>query len=224
MKIRLLGDIHGNLYSWEKHTKESEYTVQLGDFGIGFFDSQEQKRLENWFKENPKHQFIRGNHDDPELCKSMEGRGYIPDGYVQEVDGVKIFYIGGAASYDRYYRVERNILWWEDEELTFEEQVKVHDRYMEAKPDIVIAHDAPSLAIRPIMFESGRFGLHKYVPSATNRFFDSLYKKHQPHRWFFGHWHYPIEEVVSYEGNATIFRCLNINETFDLDTETILQP
>jgi len=203
--ITLIGDIHGDLKAWYNLVQEAKQSVQVGDFGIGFLSGETHEKLEEFFKANQQHEFIRGNHDNPALCKSMKN-GYIPDGTVDVFGTTKIMYIGGAESYDRNYRLLHNLPWWPEEELTYEEQLHVFDAYVAQKPDIVVSHDAPQTAIQKLMVDTGI--VRHYQPSSTQKFLDALWKEHQPSKWFFGHWHVDVTGTIE----NTEFKCLGINE------------
>ena len=103
MRTRLIGDIHGAFTNYKYFTlgigrqlKKNEYydrSIQVGDYGFGFRDLWDTN-VKNWQAQHPQHRFIRGNHDNPAICKTAPG--YIPDGYIEG----HTMYIGGAWSID----------------------------------------------------------------------------------------------------------------------------
>jgi len=105
-----LGDAHGQ-FGWWKKVISRDYcksSIQLGDFGIGFLEREDTTR--NYVERNgekrsyhpdgvdpEKHKFIRGNHDDPAICR--ESPHYLGDyGFIEKLN---LFYISGALSIDK---------------------------------------------------------------------------------------------------------------------------
>ena len=98
-------------------------SLQLGDMGIGFNDRDPKFSKDNlsWFPEiDLNHKFIRGNHDNPAMCKSHPN--YLGDwGYLSDPN---IFYVSGGYSVDYMYRTV-GVSFWADEELNTEEMQKI---------------------------------------------------------------------------------------------------
>jgi calcineurin-like phosphoesterase family protein len=105
MNIRFIGDVHGHWHRYKKRIKDVETSIQVGDFGVGFYTPYTDKLVggnppyDHMCKGN--HRFIRGNHDNPSFCKKHPF--WIPDGTMIHD---KIFCVGGAASIDRHHRTE----------------------------------------------------------------------------------------------------------------------
>ncbi len=196
MKIRIIGDIHGKLDAYNDVIKNSEYSIQVGDFGIGF--GEEPKKLPN-----KEHKFIRGNHDNLHLCKNYEN--WIPDGTVWNNE---IMFIGGAKSIDRGFG--RND-WWEDEELSIVELNNILDIAKLTKPKIIISHACP-LSIIPTMF-----GVKPSTISRTEQFLDILVEEIRPELMIFGHWHIYKDMHINY----TRFVCLGELNYIDIEISPI---
>ena len=217
MKYRLIGDIHGDFRFYEAVISDAEKSIQVGDFGVGFLSQKTSiwtpkidkiqrfgPLYEETFKDEPNlnHRFIRGNHDNPMACK--ENKLWIPDGTMCG----PFFCVGGALSIDKSMRTE-GIDYWSDEELTYDEFMKIADIYEAIKPDYVISHDCPEF-ITPHMFT---WYNKSAFPSITRQGLQMLYEIHQPKAWFFGHWHFHrIEKIYD-----TTFVCLDINQALDID-------
>jgi hypothetical protein len=178
MHIRFIGDIHNN---WKRYKREiacgADMTIQVGDFGIGFGREEELANVD-W----NKNKFIRGNHDNPSMCK--EFAGYVSDGSV--VLGTSIFCVGGAFSIDRADRVEGED-WWPDEEMGYEACCEALESYATLKPDVVVSHDCPSVAL-PYTYGD--------PVSSTTSFLNTLLKIHAPKLWVFGHYHRDVEKLI----------------------------
>ena len=148
------------------------------------------------------HRFIRGNHDNPRVCKRHTQ--YIPDG---TIEGASMF-IGGAFSTDRARRTE-GYDWWSDEELSIVELNSILDNYVAAAPLVVVTHTCPEIVARRIC---GRSGRPYSSVSRTDQAFQAMFELHQPEYWVFGHHHYSFREVI----DGTRFICLNELEYVDL--------
>lgn len=195
-----MGDIHGKFSPFQTFARRvlgrGVAVVQIGDFGHGFFDPGTAADTQDFFRENMGTcGFIRGNHDDPEICRMMPG--WIPDGHHDPA--WDIMFVGGAYSVDRHLRTE-GLDWWADEECSITELNGIVDRYAAVKPRIMVTHDAPSAAIEAV-FPNVRL----FRPlSRTVQTFNSMFEVHCPDTWFFGHWHHSASAVV----NGTRFQCL----------------
>lgn len=223
MKVRLIGDVHGKFGRYKNILKASPYpTIQVGDLGVGFRRTQGPNVGEIY--SNPPHyrmapgghRFIRGNHDNPEECKKHSQ--FIPDGTIEG----KAMFVGGAVSIDRVYRQE-GYSWWPDEELSIEELNAIVDRYLEAKPEIMITHDCPE-DVAEAMVAHRLLHVGQYVgaklggqfASRTRQAFQSMWSAHRPKLWVFGHWHIPFDHIL----NGTRFICLPELAWMDVDLET----
>ncbi len=166
------------------------------------------------FKIHPKyrtHKFFGGNHDDYSKIKDCPNNlGDFGLGYQ---DGKQFFFIRGADSIDKAYRIE-GVSWWRNEELNYREAEECLDLYEElAKPvfhnysapnpetDIILSHDCPHFLAN---------GLWGYSASFTRKLLDGIWEIRKPKLWVFGHHHKSIDMVV----DGCRFVCLNELETF----------
>lgn len=101
-------------------------SIQLGDLGIGFIKTQNYNNKFNF----DNHKFIRGNHDNPEICKKH--KNYLGD---YGITSQGLFFISGADSLDKKYRTPM-INWWQNEELTTNDFKKCLNLYKKEKPEI----------------------------------------------------------------------------------------
>ena len=203
-----IGDIHGYFTYYLDLVKNITHTptVQVGDFGLGFRAWDEPTKIDG------DHWFIRGNHDDPAVCKKHPN--YLGDyGYRKEWD---MFFVGGADSIDKRMRVE-GVSWWRDEELSYTTLDKVVLPMYEAiKPRVMVTHTCPMklrFNVLPIWVNDRGEG-----PSVTERALQVMFDIHQPDIWIFGHWH----KHLDVRKNGTRFICLNALQTFEFDTENYL--
>ena len=205
MKIRLVGDIHSKFNLYKNVVSDCDYSIQLGDFGVGYrtdggieFDMM----VKEWQHSNPNHKFFRGNHDNLSVCKHMPN--FISDGtYLKEYD---IFCCGGAWSIDYHMNTE-GINCWPDEELTYKEFEIVIEAYEKVKPRIMLTHDCPQSVVYP-MFKA------QYIEETITRMaLDTMFSIHQPEYWIHGHWHFHRRETI----NGTKFVCLEELQYMDIE-------
>ena len=208
MKYRIYGDIHGSHRDMQFNiiNDKVENSIQVGDFGIGFANDYWHDKV-NTYQKSGNHRFIRGNHDDPQRCKSMHG--YIPDGTVEN----NMMFIGGAWSIDANYRLANNWPWWPDEELSIEDMYILTEVYAFSQPEIMITHDGPGNVTAEMFLTHGKA---RYL-TRTGQWFDSLFEIHKPKLWLFGHWH----TTKVYEIDGTKFICVGEMDYVDIDTETL---
>lgn len=212
---RYIGDVHGhrNYNRYKTIIKDCENSVQVGDMGVGFF------KLDLWSGErtavaNPpydvmvagNHRFIRGNHDNPEVCRRHSQ--WIPDGAIEN----GIMYIGGGLSIDRAYRTE-GFSWWKDEELSYDEFSQLLDKYNIVRPHTMVTHDCPESVADAVMGAANKTKLND--PSRTRQAFQAMLELHRPKVWVHGHWHVSFDQVI----NGTRFVCLNELEFKDIEEE-----
>lgn len=190
MKIRFIGDVHGHYGRLKKIIRKCDVSIQVGDMGVGFraWTPHEGVRdLPNppydTMRREGDHRFIRGNHDNLEVCRRQ--RLWIPDGTMVHD---RVFCCGGATSVDRAWRTE-GLDWWPDEELSIKELDCVIDDFVEQKPEVVCTHDCPDFIANEYCSWKGRA---KFVDeSRTRQALDAAYAlvERKPRLWLFGHWH-----------------------------------
>jgi hypothetical protein len=144
--IYITGDTHG-MEDWEKINTtnfpiqkgltKNDYLIITGDFG-GVWDGEEQDRyiLKSYDQRPFTTLFIDGNHENHDLLdkypvekwnggkihRISDSVIHLMRGQVFELDGVKIFAMGGAESTDKMYRRE-GISWWSREMPSYNEPI-----------------------------------------------------------------------------------------------------
>ena len=216
--VRLVGDIHGefNEYSFytlgvgrTRHMGDPvppEHSIQVGDFGIGFYSPYWHESVRDWMNVHTGHRFIRGNHDDPAMCKTMPG--YIADGTVEG----DVMFIGGAWSIDQSLRTEGKD-WWRDEELSYEELDKLVTKFGQVKPRVMITHDCPTEVAWEMFLSKGLgLGENKQIKTRTGEALQAMFDMHKPESWYFGHWHNTRKTNIK----GTEFQCLGELDFIDV--------
>ena len=217
--MRFIGDVHGKFERYKKIIKTCDESIQVGDMGVGFlrnplhdpFGTLNQKYLTNpphyaMTEDGKNHRFIRGNHDNPYVCKKHSQ--YIQDGTIEN----DVMFIGGALSIDKQYRTI-GVDWWEDEELSVPELNQMIDTYLVAKPRVMICHECPESIADILLHRKEKLD----YPSRTRQAFQAMFEEHQPELWIFGHWHLSFDKVI----NGCRFICLNELEYADVDMKTL---
>lgn len=210
MAMTFIGDLHGKYRQYERIISTCRNSIQVGDMGVGFFyGSLEWPRAApnpSYDKMiNGDHRFIRGNHDNPSVCRRHSQ--WIPDGHVEG----DMMFVGGGLSIDRSQRTE-GLDWWPDEELSTPELHTIVDLYIKTKPRIMVTHECPESVADIMMAISGRRKLD--FPSRTRQALQSMFEIHQPDRWIYGHWHVSFDQVIE----GTRFVCLNELEAREFET------
>jgi hypothetical protein len=203
-----IGDVHGKYKRYKRVIRGRRDTVQLGDMGVGFWRLRMDERVPDHNPPHSKmvegnHRFIRGNHDNPSVCKRQSQ--WIPDGTVEG----DVMFVGGAVSVDRKWRTE-GLDWWPDEELSIAELDRLIGIYADAKPRIVVTHDCPQFLENTMAEASGRD--KSIAPSRTRQAFSVMFDHHRPQHWVFGHWHHTFQ-TTWYE---CTFTCLDELESLEI--------
>ena len=202
MKTTFIGDVHGKITGMVDVALKSDaqHIVQIGDLGLGF------GRHDNYTNLKPVTHFIRGNHDNPEMCRQHPS--YLGEyGFNNELG---IFFVGGAWSIDRAHRIEGRS-WWADEQLSYAQLIEATDLYEKVLPSVVVTHDAP-LDIPQEMGIRGMLNAPS-IPNRTNQSLEVMLDIHKPDIWIFGHWHSDVDMIIG----DTRFICLAELSSITLD-------
>ena len=189
-KLAVVGDVHGQIERYLWTVLPYKQSIQVGDMGVGLTVAD--------LPELEGHRFINGNHDNPKKCSQHSN--WIPYGAVESINDQEWFFMGGAMSIDRDFRVP-GVSWWPEEELNYQQLNRMISIYEGAKPDVVVTHDCPD-SIAQELFD---FSLDHCLKSQTRQALDTMLEIHRPSRWIFGHWH----ESRCVEIKGTEFICLD---------------
>ena len=136
---------------------------------------------------------------------------YVPRGTVMDVGGIKIGFLGGAASVDKMYRLRQNMHWSEDELITDEDIAKFDDV---KSVDMLITHCPPQSVIqehfdpRMLMY----FGLTPQWRDPSADKVEALWERLGKPPLVCGHMHKSVTD-----GNV---RILDINEYITVEIYT----
>ena len=218
-KVFLLGDTHGNLYSFfdqiANHEYDNSVVIHVGDVGMGFPDGHCAK-LDEWNKHLEPYNIlmycIRGNHDDPDYFDGTYTRSHIrliDDYSVIEYRGQKMQVLGGAISVDRRVRLP-GVSYWHGEGIEFD-----LDKIIEC--DIFISHSAPQW-----LGPNDKSGITYWCNNDDTLWAElliereqigRLFDKSKAKKLFCGHFH----ESSTASDNGRVGRVLDIDELIQLE-------
>lgn len=180
----------------QKQMTKNDYVIICGDFGGVWNNSKEEIYWRKWLNEKKfTTLFVDGNHENFNLLnqypieywhggkvhKIMSSIYHLIRGQVFDINGYKIFTMGGAFSHDKEWRKEGES-WWADEmpsKSEYEEGMNNLDK-VNWNVDYVISHTASKEIIRKIS---------NYKTDELNSFFSIIDKRLNFKHWYFGHFH-----------------------------------
>ncbi len=207
--VYITGDTHRDFSRFHMlDLTEDDLIIVLGDAGINYYLDSSDSRIKKKLSKLPcSFLFIRGNHEErPENIEGykvtevdgiVKGKVYIQKKYpklmfasdgLYEIDGNKCFVINGAYSVDKYYRLERGLKWFPDEELTDAEMEMILAEAKEIREvDYVFSHTCPAKyipadAFFPMIDQST-------VSIRMEEFLDKINDALEYKRWWCGHYH-----------------------------------
>ena len=217
----IIGDVHGKFEVLNDFVKEnqSKYDkiTQLGDMGIAF-PGEKAPDVENY---DVEAEFICGNHENYHVLKNIDNPNCwnqnFPVNRDKYIDFFKtwdyksrgtvennILYIGGASSVDKHNRIPGRD-WWDAENISFKEQVKVLNNIKGEQIDIVFSHCAP------LCFDIEEFLSFKRIKDPNRRFLAHIFEEVRPKMWFSGHYH----QNISLTYKDCEYRCIKPIDTGD---------
>lgn len=222
MAIYITGDLHGendinklsnkNFPKGKELTKD-DYLIICGDFGLRFFGNKTEEYWLTWLNNKPYTLcFVDGNHENfsiLELNPIEEWHGgkvrkirnsviHLTRGQVFEIDGKKIFTMGGANSDDREH-IEGQY-WWsrempsEDEYLEGIANLEKHNW----KVDYVISHSTTTTSLSVV----NQYRLAIRFPDDLTQYLEKIKRKLTYDKWFHGHYHV---DVAYYKNMRAIY-------------------
>jgi len=201
MRIAFVGDVHGNVFHIASlkgylESNDVELVIQVGDMGILWNNDDpsecpvtqavESLGIPWWF--------IDGNHDNhPNLRKVgpqiTDNIRYLPRGTIEEVDGIRMGFLGGAYSIDKDIRTE-GVDWWPEEQPTREEAEPLMDQGL----DVLVTHEIPE-SFKPTKFmDVGK--VHEEASKPTRELIEEVMLSNSPNHMFCGHWHQHNVQMV----------------------------
>lgn len=202
----ITGDTHGEIDIGKLSTKrfpeqngmtKSDYLIVCGDFGCIWYGDKRDEYWLNWLNEKPfTTLFVDGNHENFNLLHTYpvvdffggsahqikQSVFHLMRGEVFEINGKKIFAMGGASSHDKVYRTEGKS-WWPEElpsDAEYDHALKTLDKH-DWSVDMVITHCAPDSVQRELADWYEHDKLTNFLQTVKH---DLIYGA-----WYFGHYH-----------------------------------
>lgn len=213
MSIFVTGDIHAS-YDIAKLSEscfdtaglnKDDYVIICGDFGLVWNNSASEQYWLRWLGTRPfTTLFVDGNHEGFSLLNSLSETTWnggavhqvatsvfhLKRGQLFNIDGYRIFTMGGASSseYDRTHRTQGET--WFTEEIPNEQERAAALETLDAADwdcDFVITHCAPSSSAQGISEHTDRLKIHPMdeYTDWLQTIQDRLTYRH----WFCGHYH-----------------------------------
>lgn len=203
-----LDDRNDHFDDWQiapafSHLSKEDTVIVCGDFGYIWTGSQDEEAfLDALSRKIPfKLLFVDGNHENFDLLyqyPEMNWCGgrihyvrqnvyHLMRGEIFEIDGFKVFALGGAASTDTMYRVP-GVSWWPQEVPTYGEieharaNLKKHDNCV----DLIVTH-----AVRVEIARRYRGTNYKetFSDHAFTDFLEEIAVNVEHKAWVHGHYH-----------------------------------
>lgn len=209
--IYVTGDTHGGIDMKKLYEKEvvnqlteNDYLIICGDFGFIWnksHESSKEKTWLEWFHEKKwTTLFVDGNHENftrlytyPE--KEWHGGKvhvirdnvlHLMRGQLFNIDGNRIFALGGASSHDRGPMAgEKNASGWWKEELPSRDELQEAGRTLNAanhEVDYVITHCLPT-SLQSLVTKG------KFKPDILTEYLEGIRTGVQYKHWYCGHYH-----------------------------------
>lgn len=224
--ILITGDTHGNhdldkmtmrQFPKQKDLTSDDYLIICGDFGCVWEGGKSDNYWLKWHDDkNYTTLFVDGNHENHTLLNQYDvemwngGKVHrirpnvyhLMRGQVFEIEGKKIFTMGGANSTDKIHRKE-NVSWWAAEEISQEDMEEAYKNLekVDYEVDYIITHTVSRIFKE---YTYSRFMNNLRGESQTERYLDDIYNKVYYTYWFNGHWH--IDENFLEEKQYSLYQ------------------
>lgn len=221
--VYVTGDMHGDIERFKtpaaKKLKKGDTLIVCGDFGFIWDGSKtEEKILKKLSDKKFNICFVDGTHENFKLLNKYEvsswnggkvhhlgGNLYhLMRGQIFEIEGLKIFTMGGGESPDLEIRFSNNT-WFKDESPNQQElvegaeNIEKHDN----KVDIIITHE-PSAKIKDFLQLKNA---EKTRLTLLNTYFEELGNSCEYDKWYFGSLH--LDKHISATQIAVFNNILN---------------
>jgi len=206
------GDIHGEAekilkFVYRFHLAADDTIVILGDAGLNYFGDERDNHVKHQLNDSGVSIFsIHGNHERrpasfPYYYEAVWNGGavyaedtfpnllFAKDGEIFDLDGHRAIAIGGAYSVDKYYRLQRNLRWFADEQPSTEIKEHVESKLDSAgwAIDTVLSHTCPAKYTPSEAFMSCID--QSAIDHSTENWLDTIEERLSYKYWLCGHWH-----------------------------------
>lgn len=247
------GDVHGRLlsrlYDIRSHLPDTVSSNQvgviiLGDVGINYYNNNRENFIKQEICQTGFNIYcVRGNHEmrpqdvkgmikmyDEEVCGDIYIQPdfpnicYFKDFGIYTLGEYRVGVIGGAYSVDKYYRIQNNLGWFENEQLSADEMAECVEYFKNQKVDFMLSHTCP-LSWQPVdMFLSSIN--QSTVDNSMEKMLETI-KNEETFNWgiwLFGHYHDDRLERPHVEMYFNYFETLDAIHERWLDYDADLSP
>lgn len=201
--IYITGDIHGNIARFEdkamSQLKRGDYLIVCGDFGFIWEGTRQEEKVLNFLaRQKYAILFIDGCHENFDRLQKYpvtEWNGgkvrrikpniiHLMRGQVYEIEGKRIFTMGGGCSSDLDLRQLRGTKWWPEETPSTEEMAEGVDNLFKYNlmVDYIVTHECPTKVKDLLVNKLDNF-------NCVTAFFDEVCRQVKYKHWFFGSVH-----------------------------------
>lgn len=213
-RVFVTGDTHRDFWRIRQGVKEGKIAkgglvVILGDACLNYFLDYRDAEAKRSLRALPLNfLFIRGNHEmdarrlstyreEEKLGGKVDIEEEYPNlwfarsGEVYDIVGRRVLVVGGAYSIDKYYRLERNIPYFADEQLCEEDRLEIEKRVESEDIAMIFSHTCPARYIPKELFLDVKLREGQEEENTTEKWLDRVYEKigGKLERWYCGHWH-----------------------------------
>jgi hypothetical protein len=222
--VFVTGDTHGDPNRLSKNglknLKAGDTLIVCGDFGFIWDKSKnEQKILKALSKREYNICFIDGTHENFDLLNAYplttwnggkvhqisDNIFHLMRGQIFEIDGLKIFTMGGGESSD--VDIRRDVNAWSKDEIPTQEELLEGAENLEVAGydmDVIVTHEPP-LKVKSFLNLNDNEMLRV---TALNAYFEELSEHCNFKKWFFGSLH--IDKYISGTHRAIFKDIINI--------------
>lgn len=191
----------------DSHMTKDDFLIISGDAGFVWNGSEDELWWRDYLTKtrNFTTLFVDGNHENHQMLSEMpvelwnggkvhkvtNSLIHLMRGQVFEIDGVKIFTMGGATSQDKSLRTPGRS-WWEEEMPSESEYLEARTNLERCrnKVDVIISHCAPSSLLNEISYYHSRS--FYMFPDELTEFLEEVKQEVTYSNWYFGHSHEDI--------------------------------
>lgn len=221
--IYVTGDMHGDITRFKQKTikqlKKTDVLIICGDFGFVWNGSDQEKKQLEWIgRRRFTTLFIDGVHENFDLLDQypeqelyggrVRGLGkrlfYLQRGQVYEIEGKRIFVMGGGESIDKESRAKLSTYWAQEMPTAAEiEEAAYRLEDNNFTVDYIFTYEAATTILSSVRkdFES---------ISPLNAFLERVLRQCSYRKWFFGCYH--IDRKLSTVQHAVFKEVLPVEE------------
>lgn len=212
--IFVTGDYHGGMeqgklasrnFPQGRSLTRNDYLIVCGDFGLPWQGTPEERYNLDWLASKPwTTLFVDGNHENFDLLQSCgvarwkggevhvmpshPGILHLMRGQVFDIDGVRVFTMGGASSTDRWWR-EEGVSWFPQElpNLLEYETARMNLDRAGWQVDYVVTHTIGTQSLARALGPGADPG--RLACDPLTDFLQEVDERLDYRQWYFGHFH-----------------------------------